>query len=345
MFSPVGLACSVQMHKDPRTLIGGGQMMDYDVVVVGAGLAGSTASLFAARHGHSTLCLDAGIAGGQLLSISRIEDFPGFPDGVAGFELCPGLQTQAMDAGAEFGTGEVQSVVSDADRWTLRTAAGESVVARAVIVATGSTPTPLGVPGEDRLAGRGVSHCASCDGPIYREKVVVVVGAGDSALQEALELAEHVGEIVLVHRGSSLGGQHAYRQRVLDSGRISIRFETVVEEIVGTDNVTGVRLRDSRSGSTEELSADAVFPYVGSTAKTSFLADVLSLTPDGRVWTDAWMRTTARGLFAAGDVRSDSAAQAIAVAGDGATAAVAADRYLRDGEWVPGATPAEVAAG
>jgi thioredoxin reductase (NADPH) len=318
--------------------------MDYDVLVVGGGLAGTTAALFAARHGRSTVCLDGGIAGGQLLSISKIEDFPGFPDGVAGFELCPALQSQAMDAGAEFRTGEVQSLSHDGDRWTVGTAAGESLTARAVIVATGSTPTSLGIPGEDRLIGHGISHCASCDGPLHRDKVVVVIGAGDSALQEALELAEHVREVVLVHRGTTLDGQETYRQRVLGSERIAIRFETVVEEVLGDESVTGVRVRDLSTDSTEELSVHGVFPYIGTTAQTSFLADVLALTPDGRVWTDASMRTHLPGLFAAGDVRADSAAQAITVAGDGATAAVAADRYLREGEWISEEMPAGVAA-
>jgi thioredoxin reductase (NADPH) len=318
--------------------------MDYDVLIVGGGLAGTTAALFSARHGRSTLCLDAGIAGGQLLSVSKIEDFPGFPDGVAGFELCPGLQSQAMDAGAEFRNAGVQALATDGERWTVTTTTGDDLVARAVVVATGSSPVPLGVPGEDRLADRGVSHCASCDGPLYRDKVVVVVGAGDSALQEALELAEHVKEVVLVHRGMSLDGQETYRRRVLASERISIRYETVVEEIVGSDNVAGVRVRDLRTDVTEELAAQGVFPYIGSTAQTSFLSDALPLTPEGRVWTDASMRTVVPGLFAAGDVRADSAAQAITVAGDGATAAVAADRYLRDGTWISAGTPAGAAA-
>jgi thioredoxin reductase (NADPH) len=319
-------------------------VIDHDILIIGGGLAGTTAALFSARHGRSTLCLDGGIGGGQLLNVSRVEDFPGFPDGVAGFELCPAIQSQAMDAGAEFRTEGVQSVGAGGDRWAVTTATGENVAARAVIVASGSSPRQLGVPGEDRLAGRGVSHCASCDGPLYRDKAVVVVGAGDSALQEALELAEHVAEVVLVHRGTSLDGQETYRQRVLVSKRISIRFETVVEEIVGDDTVTGVRVRDLRTDSTEELPVHGVFPYIGTTAQTSFLADVIELTSDRRVWTDASMRTLAPGLFAAGDVRADSAAQAISVAGDGATAAVAADRYVRDGVWIPEAAQAGVAA-
>lgn len=307
--------------------------MDFEVVVVGGGLAGGTAALFSARHGRPTLCLESAIGGGQLLSISRIEDYPGFVDGVAGFELCPGLQAQAMDAGAEYRTAEVQALARRDDAWVLTTEAGD-LVAGAVIVATGSAPRKLDVPGEDRLAGHGVSRCASCDGPLYREQTVAVIGAGDSALQEALELAEHAGQVVLVHRGTALGGQETYRRRVLESERISVRYGTVVDEILGDAAVAGVRLRELDSGAMEELPVRAVFPYIGSVGQASFLADCLPLDADGRVWTDAAMRTELPGLLAAGDVRSESVAQAVAVAGDGATAGVTADRYLRDGTWM-----------
>ena len=160
--------------------------VDYEVVIIGGGVAGATAALFAVRHGRSTACIDGSIAGGQLLSISKIEDFPGFPQGVAGFELCPALQEQAMNAGAEFRTGEVESVAPGGPGWTVITADG-ALAAGAVIIASGSRPRRLGVAGEEQLLGRGISNCASCDGPIYRDATVVVVGAGDSALQEALE--------------------------------------------------------------------------------------------------------------------------------------------------------------
>jgi len=306
--------------------------VDYEVVIIGGGVAGATAALFAARHGRSSVCLDGSIAGGQLLSISKIEDFPGFADGVAGFELCPALQEQAMNAGAEFRTAEVEAVAPADDGWAVTTADGP-LAAGAVIVASGSTPRKLGVPGEEQLIGRGISHCASCDGPIHRDGTVVVVGAGDSALLEALELAQHAVKVVLVHRGESLEGQETYSRRVQESPAISIRYGSVVDEILGEERLQGVRIRDLESGTIEELAAGALFPYVGSVGRTAFLGDRLPLDENGRIWTDALMRTELPGLFAAGDVRSESAAQAVAVAGDGATAAVSADRFLRDGAW------------
>lgn len=317
--------------------------MDYEVVIIGGGVAGATAALFAARHGRSSVCLDGSIGGGQLLSISKIEDFPGFAEGVAGFELCPALQEQAMNAGAEFRTAEVDAVgPAGDDGWTVTTADGP-LAAGSVIVASGSTPRQLGVPGEEQLIGRGISHCASCDGPIYRDGTVVVVGAGDSALLEALELAQYAGQVILVHRGDSLEGQETYSRRVQESPAIKIRYRSVVDEILGDERLQGVRIRDLESGTIEELEAGALFPYIGSVGRTGFLGDRVPLDENGRIWTDALMRTELAGLFAAGDVRSESAAQAVAVAGDGATAAVSADRFLRDGAW-PKAPAAAVAA-
>ena len=316
--------------------------MDYEVVIIGGGVAGATAALFAARHGRSSLCLDGSIAGGQLLSISKIEDFPGFPDGIAGFELCPALQEQAMNAGAEFRTGQVEAMAADGGGWAVTTSDGP-LTAGSVIVASGSTPRQLGLPGEEQWQGRGISHCASCDGPIYRDRTVVVVGAGDSALLEVLELAQYAQQVVLVHRGHSLEAQETYCRRVLESPVVSIRHGSVIEEILGDDRVQGVRLRDLESGVVDELEAGALFPYIGSIGQTGFLADLLPLDENGRIWTDTLMRTELPGLLAAGDVRSESAAQAVAAAGDGATAAVSADRFLRGMAW-PTAAATAVAA-
>jgi thioredoxin reductase (NADPH) len=217
-----------------------------------------------------------------------------------------------------------------------------------VIVATGSSLRELGVPGESRLAGRGISHCASCDGPLHRDKPVAVVGGGDSALQEALELAQFASRVILIHRGETLRGQETYRRRVLEDARIEIRLNTVVEEILGETSVEGAALRDTVTGDTSTLELSALFPYVGTVPRTTFLSGVVALDPDGRVPTDGGMRTEAPGLFAAGDVRRDSAAHAVAVAGDGATAASNAHAYL-DGApwpaWVAGARDTALAGG
>lgn len=298
----------------------------FDVVVVGAGLAGLTAGLFAARHGRSTLVLEAAVPGGHLVNVHRIEDFPGFPDGIAGYELCPMVQEQAARHGAEFGLAEVERLESAGDGWRVLSSDG-LYAARAVIVASGSRPRSLGVPGEARLLGRGVSHCASCDGPLYGGRVVAVVGGGDSALQEALTLAEYADRVVVLNGGPTFTAQHTYQQRVLDRPTVEVRHQVAIEEIVGADVVDGVRLREAGSESTN-LSVAGVFVYAGLEPSTACLAGLDVLDAEGRVLTDAWMRTVRPGLLATGDVRAESASQAITAAGDGATAAIAAHRYL-----------------
>lgn len=307
-------------------------MTDFEIAVAGGGLAGLTAALFAARCGRSTVALTGGPSGGPLLSIERIEDFPGFPEGIPGYELLPLVQEQAAGAGTEFQMTEVESLEAAGDGWSLTTGRGE-LRAGAVIVATGSRTRELGVPGEERLTGRGISHCASCDGPLYRDRVVAVVGGGDSALQEALALAAHAQEVIVFHRGPAFSAQQTYRQRALESPRISVRYRTIVEEILGEQAVTGLRTRDLATGEVAHVEVAGLFVYIGAVPLTGFLPDRLQLDDRGRVPTDSWMRTELPGLLAAGDVRSESAAQAVAAAGDGATAALAAHRYLTDRSW------------
>jgi thioredoxin reductase (NADPH) len=309
---------------------------EFEVVVAGGGIGGLTAGLHAARTGRSTLVLGGRAPGGLLLSIEQIDGVPGFPEGVAGYELCPMLQEQAADTGADVRMSEVEAIEAAPDGWHLTTADGD-VTARAVIVATGARLRTLGVDGEERLQGRGVSHCASCDAPLMRDRVVAVVGGGDSALQEALTLAESVGEVVVLHRGDTPSAQATYRQRTLDHPKISVRYGTTVEAILGDDTVTGVRTRDAASGETAELEVGGVFVYVGLQPNSELLADHLDLDDDGRVPTDATMRTELPGLLAAGILRRGSLGQAAISAGEGAAAAKAADRYLGGGSWAQGA--------
>lgn len=304
---------------------------NFDVAVVGAGIAGLTAGLTAARLGRRTLVL-TDVLGGQLLSIEKVDGYPGFPEGVAGYDLCPMAQEQAADAGAEFATAQVERLEPSHDGWRLTTAQ-DGVTARAVVLATGSSLKTLGVPGESRLHGKGVSHCATCDGPLLRNRPVVVVGGGDSGLQEALTLAAHASRVIIVEQGHALTGQAVYRDRVSADPKIEIRCSTVVEEILGDDKVSGIRMRDLTNDAMSDLEAAGVFVYIGLVPNTTLVRGTTGLDSSGAILTDSWMRADRPGLFAAGTVRSGSPGRAASSAGDGATAAIAMDRFLADGAW------------
>jgi thioredoxin reductase (NADPH) len=299
---------------------------DVDIAIAGGGLAALTAGMFAARLGHSATIFTGLAPGGLLLSIEQIEGIPGFPEGVPGYELCPMAQEQAEEAGAGFVMAEAEVLEQVEGGWLVRSADGD-VRARAVVLATGSRLKHLGVPGESGFAGRGVSHCASCDAPLLREKTVVVVGGGDSALQEALTLAGPVAQVIVLERGDRLTAQETYQQRVLEHPDIEVRHGVEVTEIVGEGTVTGVR---TTAG---EIACSAVFVYVGLAPNTDFLDGSLTLDGEGRVPTDVRLRTETPGLLAAGSVRSDTLYQAAIASGDGAAAAKSAHHYLIDGTW------------
>jgi thioredoxin reductase (NADPH) len=301
-------------------------MQDFDIVIIGAGVAGLTAAMTAARHGLNVAVVDRLGVGGQISNAERIENFPGHPQGVGGHELGPLLHEQAEAAGATFLLDAVEGLALDGEQRIVR-CAGETLRARAVIVAAGSSLRTLGIPGEERLLGHGVSHCASCDGPFFKGQDVGVVGGGDAAIDEAFVLASHASKVTVFHRGPGLKAQRALIERAGD--RIAIALNTVVEEILGEDAVTAVRLRDVATGAVREQSLKAVFVYVGLAPNSAILNDVLALDAVGHIETDVMMRTSVAGIFAAGDIRKHSVAQLAAVAGDGATAAISAVRYLQ----------------
>src|SRR5262245_47759082 len=305
---------------------------EYDVAIIGAGVAGLSAALFAARLGHSTLVIERFAPGGHLVNIESIEDFPGFPNGVAGYELGPFMQEQAANQGAQFQMAEVQSLKASDSYWQVNTSAG-ACRAKAVIVASGSEPKDLGVPGEHRLRGQGVSNCASCDGPLYSERAVGVAGGVNYMLQEALTLAKYAGKVIVFHSEATAAAQQVLWRRVLEDSKIEVKYNTSVDEILGDDAVSGVVVRDGVTGEKSQVELAGMFIYAGSKPNNEFLERLLHLDEDGRVPTDACMRTELPGLFAAGDLRADSAGLAITSCGDGATAALAAHRYLEDGLW------------
>jgi thioredoxin reductase (NADPH) len=298
---------------------------DFEIVVVGGGIAGLTAGLTAARLGRTTLVLTGYQLGGNLLSIERIDGHPDHPDGIAGYELIPMIQADASEAGAEYAATELTRLEGAPGAWKLTTRDGE-VEARAVVLATGAAPRKLDVSGEAAFAGRGVSQCASCDAPLLRDKVVVVVGGGDSALQESLTLADAVARVIIVQDADTLTAQETYVDQVTQNPKIEVRFGTTVTEIAGNERVTGVRLTNG-----DEIACDAVFVYVGLDPNTAYLNGKLLLDSTARIPTDRAMATELPGLFAAGLVRSGSPGRAAVSANEGVAAAEAADRFLRNG--------------
>jgi thioredoxin reductase (NADPH) len=306
--------------------------MEYDVVIAGGGIAGMTAAVTAVRLGRKTLVLTGDVPGGQLISIEKVEGYPGFPEGVPGYDLCPILQEQAAASGTEFMMQGLERLDPQDGKWRVTTGEGD-ILARAVIVATGSSLRKLDVPGEQRLTGNGVSHCASCDAPLFRDRIVAVVGGGDSAMQEALTLAAFASKVIILHRGEVLTGQAFYRDRITAHQKIDVRSNTAVTEILGEAKVTGLRTHKSSQGANADLEVAAVFAYIGLQPNTVVLQGRLNLDSAGRIPTDGWMRTELAGVCAAGTVRCQSSYRAVSAAGDGASAAVTIDRYLKDGLW------------
>ena len=299
---------------------------DYDLLIVGGGLAGLTAAMYGARFGLRTGLIEQMMAGGQIVNVEKIENFPGFPQGVAGFDLGPIVQEQAETAGAEFVMDTAVGLTVDGDRRIIR-CEGAELAARSVILAAGSSLRTLGIPGEAEFVGKGVSHCASCDAPFFIDKEVCVVGGGDSALDEAAVLAAQVGRVTVIHRGADFSAQRVAVDRLHTFSNVETMFEANVLSIVGTDTVESVMV--SSHGTTMEYPTRGVFIFVGLEPNTAWLREALELDPAGHIVVDAHLQSSVPGVFAAGDIRQSSSRQLVAAAGDGASAAAFAAQLLR----------------
>jgi len=303
-------------------------MNKYEVVIIGGGPGGLTAGLYASRAGLKTLLIERAILGGQILNARLVENYPGFPDGITGFELGSLIHRQATKYGLETTNAEVTSVVPG--RIHVVTGPEGDIEASSIIIASGSTYRKLGVTGEDVLLGRGVSYCATCDGFLFREREVVVVGGGDTAVTDALELSEHAAKVYLIHRRDQLRAGHVLQQRAFQQPKMHFVWDTVVEGINGDQAVSGLRLRNLKTGVVSDLQVSGVFVAVGIEPNSQPFAGAVKLNETGHIVTDHMMATSVPGIFAAGDVRANSVRQVAAAVGDGATAAVAAFKYLRE---------------
>lgn len=303
-------------------------MSDYEIAIIGGGGAGLTAALYAGRAGRKTVVFEHMVTGGQIATTSMVENYPGFADGVDGFELAESMLKQAEKFGAEIRYEGVETLARRADGVFELGVGGKTLTATAVILTAGAAYNHLGVPGEERLTGHGVSYCATCDGAFFKDLDVVVVGGGDAALDEGLYLTRLVRSVTVIHRRSALRASKVLQDRAFGEPKMSFLWDTVIEEVLGGDSVTGVRVKNLETGESRELATSAMFVFIGQTPNNRLLAGLVELDAGGHALVDLQMATSVPGLFVAGDLRTQAARQLVAACGDGATAAVAAERYL-----------------
>jgi thioredoxin reductase (NADPH) len=300
----------------------------YDIVILGSGPAGCTAALYTARAGFKPLVLEGMQPGGQLTQTTDIENYPGFEHGINGFELVTTMKAQAERFGAVFEMDECMSADFSGPIKKLETMVNGPIEARAVILATGASARWLGLPNEQRLMGRGVSGCATCDGAFFRDKEVAVAGGGDTACEDALFLAKLCSKVTLIHRRDTLRASKVMADRVLASPKIEMAWNATVADVLDTDgSVSAVVLRDTQTGEERTLPVSALFVAIGHTPNTNFLKGALDLDDQGYIRTNG-VKTSAEGVFAAGDAQDPAYKQAIIAAGSGAMAALEAERYL-----------------
>jgi len=309
----------------------GGEKKIYKVIIVGGGPAGLTAGLYTSRSRLDTLLIETGLLGGQMTTTELVENYPGFPRGIAGDELSRLMEEQAKRFGLEVVAKPVVGAKLEGDKKVVETDEG-SYFCDALIICTGTEYRKLGVPGENEFTGKGVSYCATCDGAFFRNSQIVLVGGGDSALTEALYLTKFVKEVTVVHRRDALRGAKIYQERVFANPKIKLLWNSVIEEIKGDSVVRSVLVKNLKTGKVTVHFTEGVFLFVGLLPRTQFLKGLVQMDEAGYLLTDEDGETSVKGIFAAGDCRKKLLRQIATAVGDGATAAFAAEKYLEGGE-------------
>ena len=300
---------------------------EYEVIIIGGGPAGLTAGLYTSRARLNSLLIERGLVGGQIANAQWVENYPGFPEGVSGFELGQLIHQQTTKYGLKTITAEAIGIELQQEQKVVKTTKG-NFIAKAVIIASGSERYKLGIPGEEEFTGKGVSYCATCDAAFFTHQPVAIVGGGDAAITEALHLAKFASRVIVIHRRHQLRASRILQEKALAEPKIEFLWDTVVEEIGGEDSVKRLKLRQVITGEITTLEIAGIFISIGLKPNTDYLKDILPLDATGHISTNDQMETEIAGIFAAGDIRHHSARQAIAAAGDGATAAIYAEEFI-----------------
>jgi thioredoxin reductase (NADPH) len=301
----------------------------YDLVIVGAGPAGITAYLYAKRSLLEVLLVDKIGIGGQLLLIDFVENYPGFPEGITGFELADLFRRHIETLGLNFKQGEVKKLEKKDNFFNLYLDNNEILTSKTVLLSIGASPRKLNIPGEKEFTGKGVSYCATCDGPFFKDKIIAVVGGGDTALQESLSLTKFAKKIYLIHRRNTFRATKILQERVFKEEKIEILWNTIVTEIRGKDQVEEIEIFNKEKGEKSTLKVSGIFIFIGYEPNTDWLKGVIELDNEGFIITDVEMRTSLPGVWAAGDCRSKIGKQIVIACGEGAVAVISIENYLQ----------------
>ncbi|MEW6065902.1 thioredoxin reductase [Desulforamulus profundi] len=302
-------------------------MQEKELVIIGGGPAGYAAGLYAARADINAVLFERGMPGGQAASTEWIENYPGFPGGIGGLDLALKMDEQARSFGLEIVNADVEKLERQGDVFVVHTGQ-EPIKTKAVILATGAKPQFLGVEGESKFHGRGVSYCATCDGAFFRDKTVAVVGGGDAAVEEALFLTKFAGKVYIIHRRSELRATKLIQKRAMANPKIDFLWYSVVDRVLGEDKVDAVRIKDVRTGEMKDVPVDGVFVYVGTRANSDLVKDLVESDARGYIIANEKMETGIPGLYVAGDIRQKPLRQVVTAVADGAVAAMEVEKYL-----------------
>jgi len=302
----------------------------FDAIIIGGGPAGLTTGIYLSRARMSTLLIEKALPGGQAILTEIIENYPGFPHGIAGPELMQKMEEQAVRFGLKIEYGEVEEVKIKEDKVKIVKIKNQEYKALTIVLASGAEASKLEVPGEEELRGRGVSYCATCDAPFFKGQKIVVIGGGDTAIEEALYLTKFVQEVTIIHRRDRLRATKILQERVFSNKKINFAWDSVVIKILGKEKVENVLIQNKKTGEEKEISCQGVFVFVGYIPNSKFLKELVKLDKRGYILTDDNMMTSQEGIYACGDVRKKILKQVVTACGEGATAAFAAQKYIEE---------------